>query len=140
MSIGFLIPLLMVVGANTVYHIAAKGTSLEVSPFLSLMVTYFVSFLFCGALYLFKGEVDFIGDVKKTGWTAWILGFAIVLIESGYIFMYRNGWKISQGSLVANISVAIILAVIGTLAYKEVLSPKQLVGIAVCIVGIILLK
>jgi drug/metabolite transporter (DMT)-like permease len=61
-------------------------------------------------------------------------------LELGNILMYRVGWNISIGSLVANILLGLALIVIGYLFYKETISAKQLAGIAFCILGLVLIN
>jgi uncharacterized membrane protein len=67
------------------------------------------------------------------------LGIAIVGLEFGYICIYRAGWKIGVASLVANISLACVLLLIGLIVYKEVITLKQLLGMGICAVGLMLI-
>ena len=62
---------------------------------------------------------NLVAELSKTNWTALALGVAIVGLEFGYVCLYRAGWKISVGTLVANISLACVLLVVGILLYKE---------------------
>ncbi len=68
-----------------------------------------------------------------------MLGAAIVGLEFGYICIYRAGWKMSVASLVANISLACVLLVVGLLLYREALTLKQAIGMGLCAVGMILI-
>jgi hypothetical protein len=52
-------------------------------------------------------------------------------------YMYRVGWNISKGSLIANVSLAILLIIIGVLLYKEHIGLYQIIGIVCCMVGLI---
>ena len=61
-------------------------------------------------------------------------------LEIGYILLYRAGWKISSGALVANICLAFILIVIGALLYKEQITLRQVLGIGFCVVGLVLVS
>ena len=61
------------------------------------------------------------------------------MLEVGWIYMYRAGWKVSVGSLVANIGLACTLLLIGVLFYKEVLTLRQLAGILLCMGSLFLL-
>lgn len=65
------------------------------------------------------------------------MGFAVVGIEGGFLMMYRNGWEVSKGSLVANILLAVVLAFIGFLFLKEEVTVKKMIGIALCVGGVI---
>jgi len=49
-------------------------------------------------------------------------GITIVGLEVGFIQMYRAGWNISIGSLVANIILAVVLIIVGLLIYKDNIS------------------
>ena len=64
----------------------------------------------------------------------------LLCAEFGYILLYRAGWKISMASLLANVSVALLLAGIGVLLYKDVLMPRQIIGIILCLAGVFFLR
>lgn len=133
-------PILVVVASNTVYNIATKSTPKAVNGFASLAVTYAVATLCSVFMFFLTSEQrNLVAELGKTNWTAWILGLAIVGLEFGYICIYRAGWKISVGSLVTNISLACILLLVGILLYKEMLTLRQIIGMAVCLLGLILI-
>ena len=54
--------------------------------------------------------------------------------------MYKVGWNISIGSTVANILTAIALAGVGVLIYKDVMTVNQLIGIGLCIAGLVVMN
>ena len=68
-----------------------------------------------------------------------VLGFAIVGLEAGNVFLYRAGWKISAGSLSANLCLAVVLLFVGYFLFHEQISARQLIGVAVCAVGLFLI-
>ena len=131
-------PILIVVGANTFYHICAKSTPENANAFASLTITYLVGAAFSVAAFYLMGNRDFIGELGKTNWTAWALGAIIVGLEFGTICVYRAGWKISVASLVMNIALACVLLAVGLLVYHETVSLRQGLGVLVCLVGIYL--
>lgn len=137
---NMLYPILIVVASNTVYNICAKSTPNDVNSFASLAITYVVAAVCSSAMFFITGEQkNFIAEVSKANWTAYVLGAAIVGLEFGYICIYRAGWKISLGNLVASITLACVLIFVGVLFYKETISVKQLIGIVLCIAGMILI-
>jgi len=74
-------------------------------------------------LYFFTSETkNLIADYKNLNWTSFVLGITIVGLEVGFIQMYRAGWNISIGSLVANIILAVVLIIVGLLIYKDNIS------------------
>ncbi len=146
---AFYFPILLIIASNVLYHICAKSVPLQMNPMVSLMITYLVA----GSLTLFmffmmpqiftmdkKLEISLLGQIKQANWAPFVLGFVIVGLELGNILMYRAGWNISLGSLVSNISLAVILLALGVLLYKESISTSQVFGIGLCIVGLIFIN
>lgn len=133
-------PILLVVGANTVYNISAKSMPSKVNSFAALAISYAVGAL-CSVIMFFvtSENKNLFQELSKTNWTSVALGMAIVALEFGYIGIYRAGWKVSAASLVANISLACVLLIVGLWLYKEPLSFRQIMGMAICIVGLILM-
>ena len=133
-------PLLIVVGANTVYNISTKSTPSNVNSFASLAVSYAIGMIFSVIMFYITSESkNIIAEISKTNWTALALGIAIVALEFGYICIYRAGWKISIATLIANISLACVLMIVGVLLYKETISLKQTLGIIVSAIGLVLI-
>ena len=133
-------PLLIVVGANTVYNISAKSTPSSINAFASLAVSYAIGMVFSVIMfYITSDSKNIIEEVSKTNWTALALGIAIVALEFGYICIYRAGWKISVATLIANISLACVLMIVGILLYKEAISPKQIIGVIISAIGLVLI-
>ena len=133
-------PILLVVGANTLYNICTKSTPAGANAFASLFITYAAAAL--AALVLFfatSGDKDLLPALRETNWTAWALGLSILGLEFGYIHVYRAGWKVSVASLVCNILLACALLAVGVLVYRESVSPRQLIGAAVCALGLVLI-
>ena len=138
---SYIWPLVLIVVSNTIYHITAKQTPGSVNPFLSLTITYLVgaALTFTGYMVTSQGK-GMLQSLSRLNWTSFALGLAIVGLEAGYIYLYRAGWKISVGSLVANAFLAVLLILVGILFYKESLGIKQMIGIALCIVGLVLVN
>ena len=133
-------PVLVVVGANTIYNISTKSTPANVNAFASLAMTYVMAALSSVVLFFLTSDSkNLLAELAKTNWTAYALGVAIIGLEFGYICIYRAGWKIGVASLVANISLACVLLVVGYFFYKEVITLKQLLGMGVCVLGLMLI-
>ena len=133
-------PLLIVVSANTIYNISTKSTPSDVNAFASLATSYFIAMLGSVVMFFFTSDSkNLFVEISKTNWSALALGIAIVGLEFGYICIYRAGWKIGVASLVANISLACVLLLIGLFVYKEVITLKQLLGMGICAIGLMLI-
>ena len=137
---NYIWPLLVVVGANTIYNISAKSTPNNVNSFASLAISYAIGMALSLVMFFITSEnKNLIAELSKTNWTALALGVAIVALEFGYVCLYRAGWNISIGTLVANISLACVLLVVGILLYKETVSIKQIIGMVISAIGLFLI-
>lgn len=137
--LNYLWPIVLVITANTIYHVCAKSMPTGIQPFASLVVTYLIAALSSLILFYMTSEnKNLFSELHKLNWLSYIFGFAIVGLELGYLYVYKVGWKISTGSLVANISLACVLLVIGVLLYKESISARQIFGVLLCLTGIFL--
>lgn len=137
---NMLIPILIIVASNTIYNICAKSTPMGINAFASLTVTYLVAALSALAMFFITSkDKNLVAELAGINWSQIALGISIVGLESGFIFAFRAGWKLGLAQLVASVSVSCILILIGYLAYKEVLSVRQLLGIGICAVGLFLI-
>ena len=138
---NYIWPLLMVVGANTFYHICAKGTPDDLHPFASLTFTYLTAAVLSIALFLATSpNKNLLAEAKRTNWTTFAFGLAIVGLELGFIYMYRAGWNVSVGPMVASTLLAVVLLAVGALLYHEVLRWNHVLGVLLCIGGLILIN
>ena len=134
-------PLLLIVGSNCFYNICTKSMPEGTNTFGALTITYLVGAIMSAIIFVASVKpAGVMTEISKVNWTSLVLGFAIVGLEAGYVFLYRAGWKISNGALTANICLAIALLIIGVLLYKEAMSAKQVIGIVVCGVGLFLIN
>lgn len=133
-------PVLIIVLSNTLYNICQKSTPEGANAFGTMMVTYLVAAVICGVIFVVSaGLPNISAEFKKLNWTTYVLGAAIVGLEIGYVFLYRAGWKVSAGSIVCNIALAIVLVFVGVLLYKETITWKQVIGMVLCSAGLILI-
>lgn len=140
MSWYMLWPIVLVVLSNIFYNIITKTTPQDGNAMLSLTITYLVGALCAFIMYWFGGERQGIAqDLIKLNWTSFALGLAVVGLEFGYLHVYRAGWQVNTASLVANICLACALLFVGALLFHETLSVRQIVGVAVCVGGLVLI-
>ena len=133
-------PIMLVVLANTFYNICTKSAPSDINAFLMMAVTYLVAATVCMATFLIMSSGKIMAELGKLNWTAPVLGVAIIGLEVGYIFVYRARWKVSQGALVANVALAVVLLLVGFLLYKEQITSRQLIGMLVCLAGLALIR
>ncbi len=136
---NYIWPIGMIVVANIVYNITTKETPQGANAFLSLSVTYGVAMVATFLIFFFTRKGESVGVAfGKLNWTSYLLGIAIIGLELGYIFAFRNGWQVNMTSIVANIILAISLVVVGFLLYHEKLSITQVIGVVLCLGGLVL--
>lgn len=134
-------PMVIILVSNTVYNICTKSMPEKVNPFFALTITYIVGALLSFILFFITSESkNIFEDISYINWVPFVLGFSVVGLELGYVYLYRAGWEVSIGSLTANILLAIVLLFIGVLFYKEVISLKQIIGILACFIGLFLIN
>ena len=136
---NMLLPIALVILSNCFYNVITKQTPGNVNAFLSLGVTYTVAAAFSFIVF-FAGSANttLSVELKKLNWTSFALGIVIVGLELGYILAYRAGWNVNTAPLVANICLAIALVFIGFFAFGETITAKQIIGMCVCIAGLII--
>ena len=133
-------PIALVVLSNTLYNICTKSTPSEANAFLSLAVTYLSAAAGCMILFFLNKDHGSLGaELSHINWTSLALGASVLALEYGYIMLYRAGWHVSNASIVANISLACVLVFVGLLLYKENITLRQIIGMRVCCVGLILI-
>jgi len=124
--------------SNVFYHVFQKLTPRQINPFVALSATYGVAMVICLAFGFLSADESFLESIHRLNWTNFALGFAIVGLEVGFLLAYRAGWNISLGALVSNVATALILIPVGLLFFREKLLPTNLIGIVVCIVGLVM--
>ena len=136
---NMIMPMILVVLANTIYNVCAKSTPANVSPFATLFFTYLIAIIMTLVLlFIVSRPENAVSEFSKINWTSIVLGIAVVGLETGYLLIYRAGWKVSNASVVANICLACSLLIVGYVLYKESVSLKQVLGIVICIIGLVL--
>lgn len=130
-------PIALIVLSNVFYHVCSKETPSAINPFASLTVTYAVGLLLSLLLYFVtqKGG-SLLSEYKHVNWASFVFGLTLVGLEAGYIYLYKAGWNISVGSLIASVLLAIALIVVGVLLYKETISLRKVAGVIICLIGL----
>lgn len=135
------IPILIIVLSNCLYHICSKTIPGNVNTFGSLTVTYVSAAVLSAILFvsMVKPE-NLVVQLSNINWSSILLGICIVGLEAGYIYAYRLGWQVNNAPVVANTCLAIALLIIGAVLFHEGISFKQIVGMILCIIGLIFIN
>jgi len=132
-------PIVTVIVAGIVYHLAQK-TSGAASPWPLLVIAYGVA-LVMTLVVAITSPVPACWPPSRGVWIAGIfLGLAAFGIEAGFFFIYRAGWPLASASVIASISVAGVLALVGIVVFGEHLTASRLVGLALAMGATILIS
>lgn len=134
-------PILLVVMSTLFYHICQKSTPVALNPIVALFITYVcASIVSIIAFFIFVPKTSLFESLGDANWASFVLGFAVVGVELGFLLSYRAGWNISAASLVSNSSAALLLIPVGLLFYRERISITNISGVLLCITGLILVS
>jgi uncharacterized membrane protein len=132
---------LIIIGV-LLYNISQKNIPKDANAFTALASAYLIALVGCIAVLLFSGEIkkgtSLFSDQK---WLPIVLlGFSLIMIELGFLYAYRTGWKISTTSIIAGSFTTVALALIGVLWYREEITLINVIGIVLSSAGVILIN
>ena len=134
-------PIFLIVFSNVIYQICAKSVPEGMNPLASLTITYLVGAAASLILYYVSNcHANILREYSKTNWAPFVLGIAIVGLEVGFIYAYKAGWQVSTASIVQSAFLAVILIFVGFMLYKETLSWNKVVGIFICLIGLLFIN
>lgn len=138
----YVISMLMVIAASIFYHVSQKSINQNASVGLSMIVTYGVALVLSILYYLVTDHksLTFSEAFKDINWASYVLGIAVVLLEVGYLLVYRTGWEINMAAIFANVLTGIILVFVGFVLFSEKLTMVHGIGLVVSILGLVILK
>ena len=136
----FYLPIVLMALATTVYHVAQRSVPAQVSPMVSLTVNYVTALVVTLLLLpLYPQRTTACWSFRNVNWASYAVGVSIVGVELAVLLAYRVGWKISLASVVGSVTTALLLVAVGLVFFNEHLSPKNVAGIAFCLVGLALI-
>ena len=111
--------LVVAIVATVSYHIVLKLTPAAASPFLSLAVTYALGATVFATLYVVRpGSAPLRESLQQLNWTALALAAAVVLLDIGFLMLYRTGFEVSLGQLVNQSAAELVLLLLGMAFFK----------------------
>ena len=75
---------------------------------------------------------------RELNWANFALGFAIIGLEGGFLWLYRCGWSVSVGPILSYTGLAVALLLLGALLFHEHVGWRQITGTVLCLAGIAL--
>lgn len=139
--INMIWPIAVIVISNIFYNVCAKSTPADINPFAALTVTYGVGALLSVVSYFISAHGgNLLREYTHLNWSSFVLGFAVVGLEAGSIYMYKAGWQISTGQIVYSSILAVCLIFVGHFFYQESITGTKVAGILICMVGLYFLN
>ncbi|MBI3651804.1 MAG: EamA family transporter [Acidobacteria bacterium] len=136
---SFYLPIAMIIFGGLVYQVSQKAIPKTAFPLHAIIIAYLAGIVLCAIFALFYStESSFLNSFKESNWAVFGVGIGAAFIEIGFLLAYRVGWNISNTSIIISIAVAVLLIPIGIFFFKEKLSFSQGIGLALCIIGLIL--
>ncbi len=138
---NYIWPIALVVLSNVAYQICAKSIPSGMNPLASLTITYFVGAVVSAILFfVLNNGTSITIEFSKVNWAPFIFGIVLVGLEVGWIYAYRAGWQVSTAQIVQSAFLAVALIFVGALLYKEALTWNKLVGILICLIGLVFIN
>ncbi len=127
----------LVVLGNVVYHLGQRAIPREANPVVATLAAYLVALVATVATIPVLARGVPLGSAWRTlnGSTV-LVGIGIVAVEIGFLLAYRAGWGLSNASITANATVAVMLLGLGVLVFHEPLSLTRLSGVGLCLAGL----
>lgn len=140
-KLSYLAPAILMIGSRVPYMIIQKVTPENVDPYVSLCLCYAVCLIVAVVIFIItqKGH-NLMLELKKINWTAPALGICLVCMDLSALLMFRVGWNLSVGSVLLYVLLAIALVIVGGVFYKEKITLKRLIGVCVCIIGVLMIS
>ena len=131
----------LAIASSALYHFLQKQIPSGVNPAVSVIATYVASLALCVPLLLLMPPAGgFLAALKQLNWASYALAFSLVGLEVGFLLVYRSGWNIGIAAVLVNVVASLILVPVAIFVFKDKLSPVNVIGILVCLAGLVMLN
>jgi len=135
----YLSALIAILGAIG-YQYTVKRVPVSLNPIVSVIGSYIAVLILSFILLpFFPAKGGLVQHVRQLNWIQLAIAGSILLIELGFLLMYRYGWNLGTGNLVTGVIVNLGLLSLGVTVLGEKVSWINAVGIVICIIGVALI-
>jgi drug/metabolite transporter (DMT)-like permease len=136
----YLSALIAIIGAVS-YQFFVKKVPAQINPVVSVIGLY-MAVLVMGFLVLpfFPAEGGLVKQFKQLNWVQLVMAASVLLMELGFLLMYRYGWTLSTGNIVTGVVINIALVALGVFLLREKLSLINIIGVVISIAGVALIS
>jgi drug/metabolite transporter (DMT)-like permease len=123
------------------YQYFVKRVPVSLNPIISVIAMY-VAVLALGVILLplFPADGGLLHHFRQLSWIQLALAISVIMIELGFLMMYRYGWNLGTGNLVTGVVINLILIGLGVTLFGEQVSIVNAIGVAFCILGVALIS
>ena len=123
------------------YQYFVKQIPESINPIISILGIYIAALLLGLVLLpIFPPEGGVVKHIRKINWTQLAVAGSVILLELGFLLMYRSGWNLSIGNLITGVFVNIILVGLGVWLLGEKVSLINGLGVFLSIMGVALIS
>jgi len=123
------------------YQYFVKQVPGSLNPIVSVIGMYVVVLALSVILLpLLPAEGDLRHHFRQLSWIQIALAVSVIMIELGFLLMYRYGWSLGTGNLVTGVFINLILIGLGVTLLGEKVNLFNAIGIAFCILGVALIS
>jgi len=137
----FYVSALVAITGAVGYQYFVKRVPGSLNPIVSVMAMY-VAVLALGVvlLPLFPADGGLRHHFRQLSWIQLALAVSVMMIELGFLLMYRYGWNLRTGNLITGVFINLILVGLGVTLLGEKMNLVNSIGIAFCILGVALIS
>ena len=123
------------------YQYFVKRVPASLNPIVSIIGMYVVV-LAIGVILLplFPAEGGLRHHFRQLSWIQIALAISVIMIELGFLLMYRYGWSLGTGNLVTGVFINLVLVGLGVSMLGEKVNLINAIGMASCILGVVLIS
>jgi len=123
------------------YQYFVKRVPGSLNPIVSVIAIYVaVLTLSVILLPLFPADGGLLHHFRQLSWIQLALAVSVIMIELGFLLMYRYGWTLGTGNLITGVFINLILVGLGVTLLGEKLNIVNAIGIGFCILGVALIS
>ena len=137
----FYFSITLAIASSALYHFMQKQIPPDVNPAVSVTLTYLASLALSAVLLAFLWPREgLLTSVRQLNWASYALALSLVGLEVGFMLVYRSGWNIGIAAVLVNVVASLILVPVALIVFRQSLSAVNLVGVAVCLIGLVMLN
>jgi drug/metabolite transporter (DMT)-like permease len=112
-----------------------------INPIVSSVGMYIAVLVFSAVLLpIFSGAGGLQKQFRQLSWIQVALAASVIMIELGFLLMYRYGWQLSTANIVTGVFINTLLVGLGLILLNEKVNVFNVIGIVLCIIGVALIS